>query len=153
VFAARPSLERRQLFAVKMAEEKAEAAPFQEKEEVEYRVSKPEENEDQEDHKAKIRVLIIVIAVIVLVGVAFVLGYVVRLVVHRCGGPESTPSDTTEMRIQEAAENISSSNIENQLRYLYWRNNSYTVAKIYHALTSFSVAYSLSNTELRLQSR
>lgn len=98
-------------------EEKGETAPLEEKEVTEYRVTK-DENEDQQDHQVKIRVLIIVIAVIVLVGVAFALGYVVRLVVHRCGGEEETTlTDTTEKFIQEAADNISSSNIRDQLRY------------------------------------
>lgn len=99
-----------------LEEEKAETAPFQEKEVTEYQVTK-NDKEDHEDQRNRIRVLIIVIAVIVLVGVAFVLGYVVRLVVHRCGG-KSGPSDDTEKLIQEAAENVSSSNIQEQLRYV-----------------------------------
>ena len=102
-------------------EEKAETAPLDEKEVTEYHVTK-DEKEDQENHRNNIRVLIIVIAVIVLVGIAFVLGYVVRLVVHRCGGSESLPTKTTDMFIQEAANNISSSNIEEQLRYLFCKN-------------------------------
>ena len=116
-----------------LEEEKAETAPFQEKEVTEYRVTK-DDKEDHEDQRNRIRVLIIVIAVIVLVGVAFALGYVVRLVVHRCGG-ESGPSDNMEKLIQEAAENVSSSNIQEQLRYstICWTKSCCSVGKLkYH---------------------
>jgi len=101
----------------KMAEEeKGETEALQEKEVTEYQVTK-EENEEQEDHKLNIRVLMIVVAVIVLVGVFFSLGYVVHLVIYRCGGNQASLADSTEKYIQEAANNMSSSNIREQLRY------------------------------------
>lgn len=96
-------------------EEKGETEALQEKEVTEYQVNK-EEKEENEDHRIKIRVLIIVVAVIVLVGVFFALGYVVHLVIYRCGTEQTSMADNTEKYIREAANNMSSSNIREQLR-------------------------------------
>lgn len=97
------------------SEKKEETEPFRQKEEVEYHPANSQaEKEPPEDQRIRIRVIILVVAVLVLLGVAFAVGYVVRMVVHRCDSP--TPSIDLDQLIQEATENISTSRIEEQLR-------------------------------------
>lgn len=97
------------------AEKAEETEPFRQKEEVEYHPANSKaEQEPPDDQRLRIRVIILVVAVLVLVGVAFAVGYVVRMVVYRCDNP--SPSIDLDQLIQEATDNISTSNIEEQLR-------------------------------------
>ncbi|XP_048586711.1 N-acetylated-alpha-linked acidic dipeptidase 2 [Nematostella vectensis] len=66
----------------------------------------------------RIRIAMSLIAVVVLVGVAFAVGYIVRLVLFKCGPEdEGKTLDLTAKLVKEAFDSISSSRIESQLRY------------------------------------
>ncbi|EDO43051.1 predicted protein [Nematostella vectensis] len=97
-----------------------ETVPMQSKstevEEVEFM---PGESLDTNSPKNdRIRIAMSLIAVVVLVGVAFAVGYIVRLVLFKCGPEdEGKTLDLTAKLVKEASDSISSSRIESQLRY------------------------------------
>ena len=97
------------------AEKAEETEPFRNKDEVDYHPANSKaEQEPPDDQRLRIRVVILVVAVLVLVGVFFAVGYVTHMITKPCKKP--APPNIIDQLVKDATENISTSNIEEQLR-------------------------------------